>query len=52
MIYDDPKIFNKGTSSDVDAVQTKYNFHTHPKQHIMQYNCEMGWPSKMIIQHF
>ena len=46
IIYDDPKIFNKGTSSDVDAVQTKYNFHTHPEAAYHAHNCEMGWPSR------
>jgi hypothetical protein len=34
-----------GVADEVDAVWSRYNFHTHPKQAYKLYNVTRGWPS-------
>lgn len=29
----------------VDVIDTRYNFHTHPKEAYINHNCDLGWPS-------
>jgi hypothetical protein len=35
-----------GNGSEVDAIETKYNFHSHPEAAYIAHNCELGWPSR------
>ena len=35
----------KGEGDEVDSIDTKFNFHTHPRKAYKIYNCELGWPS-------
>jgi hypothetical protein len=38
--------FKKGDKVEADVVESRYNFHTHPVSAYLQYNCDLGWPSK------
>jgi len=42
----DSKGVKGGNSKEVDAIATKYNFHSHPEAAYMAHNCELGWPSR------
>ena len=40
--------FHKKVDSElesVDVIDTRYNFHTHPKEAYINHNCDLGWPS-------
>lgn len=38
--------FKNGDKVEADVVESRYNFHTHPISAYLQYNCDLGWPSK------
>ena len=38
-------INNGGNKEEVDSIESKYNFHTHPKVSYYTTNTELGWPS-------
>jgi hypothetical protein len=35
-----------GNDKEVDAIATKYNFHSHPEAAYVAHDCELGWPSR------
>jgi len=35
-----------GNDKEVDAIPTKYNFHSHPEAAYVAHDCELGWPSR------
>jgi hypothetical protein len=35
-----------GNDKEVDAIATKYNFHSHPEAAYIAHDCELGWPSR------
>ena len=35
----------KGDGDEVDSIDTKFNFHTHPRKAYKIYKCDLGWPS-------
>lgn len=41
----DKKLFLNGAMNQVDAIDSKYNFHSHPEQAYKKYNVKLGWPS-------
>lgn len=41
----DPNSVITGVEEEVDAVWSRYNFHTHPKQAYVNNNVKKGWPS-------
>ena len=41
----DPKSVKSGLEEEVDAVWSRYNFHTHPKKAYVNHNVTNGWPS-------
>lgn len=45
IIIDDRNV-KGGDNNEVDAVETKYNFHSHPEAAYIAHNCELGWPSR------
>ena len=38
-------INNGGNKEEVDSIESKYNFHTHPKVSYYTTNTDLGWPS-------
>jgi len=42
----DKKGVKGGNSKEVDAIDSKYNFHSHPEAAYVAHNCELGWPSR------
>ena len=42
----DHKGVKGGNDQEVDAVETKYNFHSHPEAAYIAHDCELGWPSR------
>ena len=45
-IFVDKGSIQMGNEKEVDAIATKYNFHTHPEAAYIAHNCAMGWPSR------
>ena len=47
---------NNGESVEAEQVESRYNFHTHPVNAYIHYNCDLGWPSRddyiIIIESF
>jgi len=41
----DSKSIKSGAEEEVDAVWSRYNFHTHPKKAYINHNVKNGWPS-------
>lgn len=41
----DPSSLKTGDNEEVDAVWSRYNFHTHPKSAYENHGVETGWPS-------
>jgi hypothetical protein len=37
--------FNNGDTHEVDSIESRYNFHTHPMQSYKTINTKLGWPS-------
>ena len=44
-LTEDPQSVKSGMEEEVDAVWSRYNFHTHPKQAYINHNVTNGWPS-------
>ena len=44
-LTEDPKSVETGMVEEVEAVWSRYNFHTHPKQAYINHNVTNGWPS-------
>lgn len=44
-LYSDPKSVMNGEKETVDAVWSRYNFHTHPKKAYANHGVKKGWPS-------
>ena len=37
---------NEGNGKEVDQINSRYNFHSHPEAAYILYNCDIGWPSR------
>ena len=44
-LSEDPKSILAGVEEEVDAVWSRYNFHTHPKKAYINHDVTNGWPS-------
>ena len=44
-LYSHPKSLKEGEKETVDAVWSRYNFHTHPKKAYANHGVKKGWPS-------
>jgi hypothetical protein len=46
LIYEiNVKSTNIGNGTEADIVNSKYNFHSHPQEAYIIFNCDLGWPS-------
>ena len=48
----DPKSVKSGDTEEVDAVWSRYNFHTHPKKAYENHGVVRGWPSSQDFVGF
>jgi hypothetical protein len=48
----DENLYSKGTNEEVESVNSKYSFHSHPKEAYKKYNVELGWPSNQDYLSF
>ena len=44
-LSEDPRSVKSGIGEEVDAVWSRYNFHTHPKNAYINHGVKKGWPS-------